>query len=141
MVEGVGIEVVDLDRAGIGESVDEDGIECFDTFEENALAKARYFSARAGGRTVVADDSGLAVRALGGAPGVRSRRWSGAVELSGRALDDANNARLVTSMMGRGDRAAQFVCAVAWRSGGTEVVVRGAFALRGELSRAEAEEE
>lgn len=125
MVEGVGVTVVDLAGAGIPESAEEDGVECFDTFEENALAKARWFAARAEGRIVVADDSGLAVRALGGQPGVRSRRWSGRADLTGRALDEANNAMLVDALQGARDRAARFVCAVAWRSGGTEVVVRG----------------
>ena len=125
MVEGQGIRVVDLEQAGIPESAGEDGIECFETFEENALAKARWFAERAGGRVVVADDSGLAVRALGGQPGVRSRRWSGSTELSGEALDDANNAKLVQALRGARDRSARFVCAVAWRRGGTEVVVRG----------------
>jgi Xanthosine triphosphate pyrophosphatase len=82
-----GISAIDLTEAGIAESREEDGVECYATFEENALAKARYFAARAGGRVVLADDSGLEVAALGGEPGVRSRRWSGRADLSGAALE------------------------------------------------------
>src|SRR5690242_17994332 len=77
-----GIGVVDLNDAGIAESGAEDGLEIYSTFEENALAKARYFAALSG-RPTLADDSGLAVEALGGRPGVMSKRWSGRVDLSG----------------------------------------------------------
>lgn len=125
LVEREGIRVVDLEGAGLAESAEEEGIEAFETFEENALAKARWFAARADGRVVVADDSGLAVRALGGRPGVRSRRWCGRTELAGSALDGANNAVLVDSLRAERDRSARFVCSVAWHRGGTEVVVRG----------------
>src|SRR5262249_31977721 len=76
-----GIAVVDLAEAGIPESADEDPLEAFATFEENALAKARYFFERTGQPTF-ADDSGLEVSALGGAPGVLSKRWSGRTDLS-----------------------------------------------------------
>ena len=55
----------------------EDALEVFETFEENALAKARYFSRAARACPTFADDSGLVVVALGGVPGVRSKRWSG----------------------------------------------------------------
>jgi XTP/dITP diphosphohydrolase len=121
-----GIEVMDLREAGIQEdAAAEDAIEAHDTFEENALAKARYFSALLPGRVVVADDSGLAVDGLGGEPGVRSKRWSGRTDLSGAKLDASNNARLVERMRGVADRRARFVCAAAWCDGRTEVVVRG----------------
>ena len=120
-----GIDVVDLDDAGIDERAEEESIEVFDTFEANALAKARYYSARAGGRTVVADDSGLEVLALGGEPGVRSKRWSGRDDLTGPALDAANNALLLSRLNGVADRRARFVCAAAWCSGGESLVVRG----------------
>src|SRR5205814_2193026 len=63
------IGALDLTEAGIEESPAEDMLEVFDTFEENALAKARYFHAVTG-RPTVADDSGLAAVALGGEPGV-----------------------------------------------------------------------
>ena len=127
---GAGIRVIDLDDAGLAESPDEDALEAFDTFEENALAKARWFAGRAGGLTVVADDSGLEVAALGGAPGVRSKRWSGRSDLSGPALDAANNALLLERMQGVEDRRARFVCAAACVAGAREVVVRGEIAGR-----------
>jgi XTP/dITP diphosphohydrolase len=120
-----GIDVIDLTEAGIAETAEEEAIESYDTFEENALAKARYFAARAGGRTVVADDSGLEVLALGGEPGVRSKRWSGRTDLEGRALDAANNAVLLERLRGSTDRRASFVCAAAWCAGDDTLVVRG----------------
>jgi XTP/dITP diphosphohydrolase len=122
---GAGIDVVDLTEAGIDERAEEDEIEIYETFEENALAKARYYSARAGGRAVVADDSGLEVLALHGEPGVRSKRWSGRVDLAGAALDAANNELLVARMQGVADRRARFVCAAAWCAGSDSLVVRG----------------
>lgn len=120
-----GFEVVDLAEAGIPERADEDAVERFSTFEENALAKARYFHARSGQATV-ADDSGLEVVALGGAPGVLSRRWSGRTDLTGQALDDANNARLLETLAEERDRRARYVCAAAYVDGEREIVVRGA---------------
>lgn len=121
-----GIEVIDLRDAGVAEdAVAESDIESFDTFEENALAKARYFAARLPGRIVVADDSGLSVDALGGAPGVRSKRWSAAEDLSGPALEAANNTRLVSALAGVQNRAARFVCAAAYCDGERELVARG----------------
>lgn len=122
-----GIAVMDLDQAGIPSSPDEEGLEVFDTFEANALAKARWFAARAGGRAVVADDSGLEVLALGGAPGVHSKRWSGRTECSGVELDAANNELLLGRLRGAEDRRARFVCAAAWsaQDEGRSLVVRG----------------
>ncbi len=114
-----------LEDVGVVESADEEGIEAFDTFEENALAKARYFWARCGGRPVIADDSGLVVAALGGAPGVHSRRWSGRNDLSGKALDDANNARLAGLMRDQVNRRASYVCVAVWLDQGQELLARG----------------
>jgi len=122
--EAVGVRVLDLADAGVDETSAEAAIEAFDTFEANALAKARYFFERCGGLDVIADDSGLVVEALGGEPGVRSKRWSGRSDLSGHALDEANNARLITRMRGVEDRRARFVCAAAWRGAEGELVVR-----------------
>lgn len=119
-----GIEVVDLEDVGLAESADEDELEAFDTFEANALAKARYFH-RLTGRPTVADDSGLAVDALGGRPGVRSKRWSGRADLSGQALDDENNRLLLASMRGARDRGAAYVCAAAYVDDTRELVRRG----------------
>ncbi|MEM9348414.1 MAG: non-canonical purine NTP pyrophosphatase [Planctomycetota bacterium] len=84
-----------------------------DTFEGNALLKARYY-ARASGKPCMADDSGLEVDALGGAPGVISARYSG-VSGSRDVVDPANNKKLLEAL---GDtpadqRTARFVCAVA----------------------------
>ena len=120
------IDVIDLREAGVSEDpVAEDAVEAFDTFEANALAKARYFSARLPGRVVVADDSGLAVDALGGEPGVRSKRWSGRTDLHGPALDASNNALLLSRLGGSENRGARFVCAAAWSDGRAELVERG----------------
>ncbi len=119
-----GITVIDLREAGVAERDDEAGVECFDTFEENALAKARYFRERTGMATF-ADDSGLEVLALHGAPGVRSKRWSGRDDLVGQALDDANNAALLAALAGTVDRRARYVCAAAFVAAERAVVVRG----------------
>jgi XTP/dITP diphosphohydrolase len=120
-----GIAVIDLAEAGVEQSPDEEALECHATFEENALSKARWFAARSGGLPVVADDSGLEVMALDGAPGVRSKRWSGRSDVSGAALDAANNALLLERLHGVRDRRARFVCAAAWCDEGRELVVRG----------------
>jgi XTP/dITP diphosphohydrolase len=124
LFRGAGIAVVDLAEAGIAESAEEDDLENADTFEENALAKARYFSRKAN-RAVVADDSGLEVDALGGQPGVRSKRWSGRPDLSGLALDDANNARLLDALSGTTDRRGRYVCVAAFVDGDMELTRRG----------------
>jgi XTP/dITP diphosphohydrolase len=122
---GEGIAVIGLDEAGIAPSTSEEGVECYDSFEENALAKARYFRLRASGYAVIADDSGLEVAALGNAPGVHSRRWSGRADLSGAALEQANNALLVQRMRTLHDRRARFVCAAAFSADDREVVAIG----------------
>lgn len=120
-----GYVAVDLVEAGILPTEAEDAIEAFDTFEDNALAKARYFAERCGGLPVVADDSGLVVRALGGEPGVRSKRWSGRSDLEGPALDAANNERLLARLAGVADRRAAYRCAMAWAEPGLELVRAG----------------
>ena len=130
-----GWDVVDLDGAGLSERPeDEDALEIAETFEENALAKARFFHALSGLPTM-ADDSGLSCDALGGAPGVRSKRWSARPELDGVALDAANNAMLLSALAGAAlsaavrraaaTRAARYVCAAAFVDGAREVVARG----------------
>ena len=82
------LQVVDLEAANIPAYPEEDEIESFPTFEENAIAKARYFHTLSDGMPTIADDSGVAVDALGGAPGVLSKRFSGRSDLTGRALRD-----------------------------------------------------
>ena len=124
LFEAAGIAVADLREAGLAPSPDEDVVEAFDTFEVNALAKARYFHALTG-RPTVADDSGLEVDVLHGHPGVRSKRWSGRTDLSGQALDDANNARLLAALRDVADPAARYVCAAAFCDGAREEVIRG----------------
>jgi XTP/dITP diphosphohydrolase len=84
-----GIEVISQDQFAVP-PVEEDGV----TFLENALKKARA-AAAASGLPALADDSGLAVEALGGAPGVRSARFAGA-----DADDAANNQRLLAELAG-----------------------------------------
>jgi XTP/dITP diphosphohydrolase len=104
--------IITLDEAGIPESEDEDSIEAFDTFLQNAHAKAAWFMAQAALPTL-ADDSGICVHALGGAPGVRSRRFAANNDLSGRALDLANNEKLLhqlNSVPGAA-RSAHYTCA------------------------------
>jgi XTP/dITP diphosphohydrolase len=124
MFAGAGLAVVDLFEAGVAETPEEDQLESFATFEENALSKARYFHRRLR-MPVVADDSGLEVYALDGRPGVRSKRWSGRADLSGGALDAANNALLLESMRGVADRRARYVCVAAYVDGSRELMRRG----------------
>jgi XTP/dITP diphosphohydrolase len=119
-----GIAVGDLRDAGIAESPMEDSLEVHASFEENALAKARYFH-ELSGRATVADDSGLVVPALDGGPGVRSKRWSGRTDLSGQALDDENNRLLLLRLQNAHDRRAFYVCAAAFVDGAREIVCRG----------------
>ena len=107
-----GVELLSLEDAGITPDPAEDTLEAFPTFRENALAKARYFAARTG-LAVLADDSGIEVEALHGAPGVRSRRYSGRDDLAGAELDRANNARLLEQLrdVTPSRRGARYVCA------------------------------
>ena len=77
------------------------------TFEENAIRKALHYSPHAAG-LLFADDSGLEVEALGGAPGVYSARFSGP-----HATDDSNNRLLLEKLRGAANRKARFVCAIA----------------------------
>jgi XTP/dITP diphosphohydrolase len=97
--------LVTLDDLGVEEDVDETGA----TFESNAALKAR-FGARATGLPTLADDSGLEVEALGGGPGVRTRRYAGE-----HATDEDNNAKLLAALAGLPPerRAARYVCVLA----------------------------
>ena len=107
---GLPIELVNQGALGIAEAEEPHA-----TFVENALAKARH-AARASGLAAIADDSGLCVAALGGAPGVQSAHYAGAVaadadrEAWRRAQDAANNALLLERMRGVAERRARFVC-------------------------------
>jgi XTP/dITP diphosphohydrolase len=121
-----GLEVTDLAGAGLGaEHPGESEVEAYDSFVENAIAKARFFHHATGGRACAADDSGLEVSALGGAPGVHSRRWAAEPGLGGAAQDSANNARLLRELEGAPDRSARFVCAAAYCDGSRTLVRLG----------------
>ena len=127
-----GLAAVDVATFGIPESAAEDDLEQFDTFEENALAKARYFFELSGGMPTFGDDSGMCVDALGGEPGVFSKRWSGNESLERAALDAANNAKLTERMreakLEQGDRftnAGRYVSVAAFKDASGEIVRRG----------------
>jgi len=121
------LELVGLEEAGVPYDPVEEGLEVFETFEENARAKSLHFHRRTGLPTV-ADDSGLEVDALGGAPGVRTKRFAPVEGLTGRARDEANNRHLLHLLEevppeGRG---ARYVCVAALALGEETVrVFRG----------------
>jgi non-canonical purine NTP pyrophosphatase (RdgB/HAM1 family) len=127
-----GLVVRDLDELGIDSDPAEDDLEPYESFEENALSKARYFFEKSGIPTV-ADDSGIEVDALDGAPGVRSKRFApeARVErggLTGQALDDANNRHLVELLakVTPADRTARYVCVAVLVEGDADpLVIRG----------------
>jgi XTP/dITP diphosphohydrolase len=98
-------ELLSLDDLGIEGEAIEDGL----TFEANAAIKARFFAARSGLPTL-ADDSGLEVDALGGGPGVRTRRYAGET-----ATDEQNNVKLLTELAGLPSerRGARYRCVLA----------------------------
>ncbi len=101
LLDPLGIVVVPQTELGIAEAD-----EPHETFLENALAKARH-AARAAGMPALADDSGLCVDALGGAPGVHSAYFAGR-DGSREERDARNNAKLLASL--RDQRAAQYRC-------------------------------
>lgn len=94
------IEILSLDDVGIFDEIVEDG----STYLENAMIKAR--AAASSGYIGMGDDTGLSVRALGGAPGIYSARYSGGDYA-------ANNALLLKNLEGESDRFAEFVCTIA----------------------------
>jgi XTP/dITP diphosphohydrolase len=116
---GSTVEARSLDEAHVHWSSEEERLERFDSFEANARSKAEYF-ARLTGLPTVGEDSGLEVIALGGQPGVRSKRFSPqAGTLAGKELDAANNAELLRRLRGAEEarRRACYVCvAVLLRS-------------------------
>jgi XTP/dITP diphosphohydrolase len=114
LLRDAGFAPVTLSALGIPHALEEEAIERFATFRENALAKAKYFYARCGGLPVVAEDSGIEVAALGHGPGVRSKRWAGRPDLDGEALDVANNERLLAALRGIAQRSARYVCEAVW---------------------------
>jgi XTP/dITP diphosphohydrolase len=110
-------DLVSLDDVGIGEVAPEDA----DTFDENAVSKARFYAERTRLPTL-ADDSGLEVDALDGRPGVRSHRFAGE-----HAGDEENNVRLLDALRGRpvADRTARYRCSLAYvKEAGSEATLR-----------------
>jgi len=99
----LGFEVIPQGQLGIAEAEEP---HC--TFVENALAKARH-AARASGLPALADDSGLCVDALGGAPGVYSARYGGEPKSDAR-----NNERLLAELGDKADRRARFVSVIVF---------------------------
>jgi len=121
-----GIEIESLPNFASIPTAVEDGL----TFEANARKKAEYYSSYAAGEIVLADDSGLEVETLGGAPGVHSARYAAdQPHLVGNNTDDqANNARLIRELrkIPAEKRTARFVCVIAAaRDGQTLNVFRG----------------
>ncbi len=110
IMSDLGVEVT-----GLRDPAATEGIETGSTFAENALLKARYYH-RLFGVPAIADDSGLEVEALGGAPGIRSARYAGS-----NASDSDRVRRLLNEMRGLPPkrRGARFVCAAAlvWQDG------------------------
>ncbi len=121
-----GVEVATLPGFDSLPEVEEDGA----TFEANARKKAEYYSRAAPGELVLADDSGLEVDALAGAPGVRSARFAAdGLGPQSETRDAANNARLLRELNGVADgkRTARFVCVIAVATDGTTLATfRGA---------------
>lgn len=103
LLEGFPVDIKDLSAFGSIPEVEEDGA----TFDENAYKKSS-FTARILGCPALADDSGLSVAALNGAPGVFSARYGG------EGLSDEERCRrLLSEMQGRGDRRAAFECVIS----------------------------
>jgi XTP/dITP diphosphohydrolase len=122
----LGIEIAAIPNFASLPAIVEDGL----TFEENARKKAESYSCEVPGEIVLADDSGLEVDALNGAPGVHSARYAADAPhlMSNNTDDQANNARLLRELKDVPDdkRAARFVCVVAAaRDGHTLEVFRG----------------
>ena len=131
-----GMGVASLPGFASFEPVEEDG----ETFEANAIKKARAYSSYAPEALVLADDSGLEVAALGGAPGVRSARYAADAGIESNTqveADAANNARLLRELATASDekRDARFTCVLAVAQDGHVLhTVEGE--VRGQILRA-----
>ena len=113
---GLGFEVVSMHDEGIDVEIEETG----STFEENALIKARAVSLLCD-CAVIADDSGLCVDAMDGAPGIYSARFAGE-----EATDYDRNVRLLEALEGEENRKAQYVASIAYISpDGEEITTEG----------------
>jgi XTP/dITP diphosphohydrolase len=124
----IGLELLDLDGISVPPDPAEDELEPYDTFAENARSKAAYFQ-RLTRLPTVADDSGIEIDALGGRPGVRSRRFAPLPDTAGREeQDEANNRHLLELLAGVEPtrRTARYVCVAALVEGaGRESLFRG----------------
>jgi XTP/dITP diphosphohydrolase len=128
LLEPLKIEVVPQSELGISEAE-----EPYESFVENALAKARHAS-RAASLPALADDSGLCVEALGGAPGVHSAHYAGH-EGDRETRDARNNMKLLSNL--KEDRRAHYVCVIVLVKGpqdDTPLVAEGLW--HGEIARA-----
>jgi XTP/dITP diphosphohydrolase len=114
VLEAAGFEVVFPEDMNVFDSGEESQLESHDSFQTNARVKAEYFAKRIGLPTL-ADDSGLEVFSLGGAPGVRSRRWAAATG-SPAQVDAANNAELLRRLRGAPEakRKARYRCVLVY---------------------------
>ena len=126
MFEGESIEVITIKEAGLDTEIEENG----SSFDENALIKANV--AASTGMIGIADDSGLVVNALDGAPGIYSARYAGE-----HGNDKANNEKLLRELSDKNDRSAYFACSIAcvFPDGSEPIVVQGR--INGEILRAE----
>jgi len=122
-----GVEIVFPDDVGLWETSAEQALELGESFEANARKKAEHF-ARLSALPTFADDSGLEVMALGGAPGVRSKRWAGAIGTPAE-IDAANNTELLHRLTGAPERqrAARYRCVLVFlaRPGAVPTISQG----------------
>lgn len=121
ILQGTGIEILSLNDIGCHEDIPEDA----GTLEGNAMQKARYVKSHYG-YDCFADDTGLEVNALGGAPGVYSARYASLDNAAAASHDsDANMLRLLRELNGKTDRAAQFRTVIALIFQGKENLFEG----------------
>ena len=123
LLDGLDVEIIPQTKLGV-----EDAVESGTTFHENSLIKAQHASDSTG-MPAIADDSGLAVDALDGAPGVYSARYAG-----DECDDDANNRKLLKALQDSDERGAAFHCVATYVAPGEKpLVAEGVW--RGEILR------
>ena len=120
------VRLISLEDGGIPEDPMEADLEAYDTFAENARAKAIYFQ-RTTGLPTIADDSGLCVDALDGGPGVRTKRFAPEDMAERYGRGEANNLYLLQRLRGlpKEERGARYRCAIAYDDGEDGFVVEG----------------
>lgn len=121
LLDGLGVEVIAQTELGVS-----DAVETGATFAENSLIKAQH-AVDATGLPAIADDSGLAVDALDGAPGVYSARYAGG------AGDEANNDKLLAALEGVDERGAAFHCVATFVAPGNDAPLVAAGEWRGSI--------